>query len=66
MIVVRIVAKTKLSCKCYMDGQKMNMYIIHGSFDDIMLSHDLRLNVGCDFIYAIKTILVLNVGCNWL
>ncbi len=47
-----------------MDGQRMNMYIIHGSFGDIVLSHDLQLNVGCDFIYAIKTILVINVGCN--
>jgi hypothetical protein len=41
-------------------GQRMNMYmltiyIIHGPFGDIMLSHDLWwLNVGCDFSYAIK------------
>jgi hypothetical protein len=60
--------KKKLSCKCYMDGQRMNMYnltiyIIHGAFGDIMLSHYLWLGVGCDFIYATKTILVVNVGC---
>jgi hypothetical protein len=41
-----IVAKTRFSCKCYTYGQKMNMYmlivyIIHGSFGDIMLNHDL-------------------------
>jgi hypothetical protein len=40
------------------------VYIIHGSFGDIMLSHDLQLDVGCDFIYATKTIVVINVGCN--
>ncbi len=36
-----------------MDGQRMNMYmltiyIIHGPFDDVMLNHDLSLNVGCN------------------
>jgi len=36
--------------------------IIHGSFDDVMLSHDLWVNVGCDFTYVIKAILVVNVG----
>jgi hypothetical protein len=67
LIVAKIVAKTRFSCKCYTDGQKMNMYmlyIIHGPFGDIMLSHDLWLDVGCDFTYATKTILVVNVGCN--
>jgi hypothetical protein len=68
-MVAKIIAKTIFSCKCYMDGQRMNMYmftiyIIHGPFDDIMLSHDLWLNVGCDFTYATKAILVVNVGCN--
>jgi hypothetical protein len=28
------------------------VYIIHGPFGDIMLSHDLRLNVRCNFTYA--------------
>jgi hypothetical protein len=45
----------------------MNMYmlyIIHGPFGDVMLSHDLWLDVGCDFTYATKAILVVNVGCN--
>jgi hypothetical protein len=47
LIVVKIVAKIKkLDCKCYMDGQRMNMYmltiyIIHGSFGEVMLSNDL-------------------------
>ncbi len=71
LIVVKIVAKTRPSCKCYMGGQRMNMYtltvyIIHGPFGDVMLSYDLRLNVGCEFTYATKTILVVNVGCNFL
>ncbi len=44
-----------------MDGHRMNMYtltvyIIYGPFGDIMLSHDLQLNVGCNFTYAIKAI----------
>jgi hypothetical protein len=61
LIVVKIVAKTRPNCKCYMDGQRMNMYMltiytIHGSFDDIMLSYDLWLDVGCNFIYVTKVI----------
>jgi hypothetical protein len=47
-----------------MNMYKSIVYIIHGSFGDIVLSHDLRLDVGCDSIYATKTILVTNVGCN--
>ncbi len=59
LIVVTIV--TKIRCKCYTSGQRMNMYmliiyIIHGSLSDIMLSHDLRLNVGCNFTYAIVNV----------
>jgi hypothetical protein len=50
-----------------MDGQRMNMYMltiytIHGSFDDIMLSYDLRLDVGCNFTYAIKVIFFIMRG----
>jgi hypothetical protein len=41
------------------------IYIIHGLFGDVMLSHDLWWNVGCNFTYATKTILVVNVGCNY-
>jgi hypothetical protein len=41
------------------------IYIIHGPFGDVMLSYDLWLNVGCDFTYATKAILVVNVGCNY-
>jgi hypothetical protein len=47
LIVVKIVAKIKkLNCKCYTDGQRMNMYmltiyIIHGPFGDVTLSNDL-------------------------
>jgi hypothetical protein len=64
-----IVAKIRPSYKCYTDGQKMNMYmltmyIIHGPFGYVMLNHDLWLNVGCDFIYVIKAILVVNIDCN--
>jgi hypothetical protein len=42
----------------------LTIYIIHGPFDNIMLSHDLQLNVGCNFTYAIKAILIVNIGCN--
>jgi len=57
LIVVKIISKTRLSCNYYTNGQRMNMYIltvyiIHGSFGDIMLSHDLPWNVGCNFTYA--------------
>jgi hypothetical protein len=70
LINVKIVAKTRPSCKCYMDGQRMNMYIfivyiMHGPFGDIMLSHDLWLDVECNFICAIKSILIMNVGYNY-
>jgi hypothetical protein len=70
LIIIKIVVKTKLNYKCYMDGQRMNMYIlliyiIHGPFGDVMLSHDLWLNVGCNFTFATKTILIVNVGCNY-
>lgn len=66
-IVVRII--TKIRCKCYTSGQRTNtymliIYIIHGSPGDIMLSHDLRLNVGCNFTYATNTILIVNVDYN--
>jgi hypothetical protein len=42
--------KTRFNCKCYMDGQRMNIYmltvyIIHCPFGDVMLSHDLQLDV---------------------
>jgi len=64
-----IIAKTRFSCKCYTNGERMNVYtliiyIMHGPFGDIMLSHDLWLDVGCDFTYAIKVFLIVNVGCN--
>jgi len=42
----------------------LTIYIIHGPFGDVMLSHDLRLDVGCDFNYATKAILVVNVAYN--
>ncbi len=35
------------------------------SIGDVMLSHDLWLDVGCNFTYAIQAILVVNVGCNF-
>jgi hypothetical protein len=66
---VKLVAKTRLSCKCYINGQRINMYtltvyIIHGPFGDIMPSQDLQPNIGCNFTYATKTILVVNVHCD--
>jgi len=69
LIVVKIVAKPRPKYKCYTNGQRMNMYmltiyIIDDPFGNIMLNHDLWLNVGCDFTYATKAILVVNVGCN--
>jgi hypothetical protein len=63
-----IVAKTRFNYKYYMDNQRMivymlTVYIIHGAFGDIMLSHDLWLNVWCDFTYTTKSVLIVNVGC---
>jgi hypothetical protein len=65
----KMVAKTKPSCKSYMNGQRMNMYmltiyIIHSPFGEVMLSHYLQLHVECNFMYATKAILVVNVGSN--
>ncbi len=37
------------------------VYIIFGQFGDVMMSYELRLNVGCDFTYVTKAILVVNV-----
>jgi hypothetical protein len=28
------------------------VYVVHGPFGDIMLNHDLQLDVGCNFTYA--------------
>jgi len=58
-----IVAKTSFSCKYYTDGQRMKLivYIIHGPFGDITLSYNLQLDVGCNFAYATKKNLVVNV-----
>jgi hypothetical protein len=68
-IVVKIVVKTRPSCKCYMNVQRMNMYcltiyILHSPFGEVMLNHDLQLHVECNFMYAIKAILLVNVGSN--
>jgi hypothetical protein len=43
----------------------LTIYNICGPLVDVMLSFDLQLNVGCDFTYATKTILVVNVDCNY-
>jgi hypothetical protein len=58
--------KKRLNYKCCIDYQRMNMYmltiyIIYSPFSDIMLNHDLQLNVKCNFIYATKTISFVNV-----
>ncbi len=42
-----------------------HVYIIHGPFGDIMTCHDLWLDAQCDFTYATKAILVVNVSCNY-
>jgi len=42
----------------------LSIYIIHMECDDIMLNHHLRLDVACDFTYAINENLVVHVGCN--
>jgi hypothetical protein len=49
--------KNKPICKCYTNAQRMNMYMLivyinHGPFGDIMLRHDLWLNVRCNFTYT--------------
>jgi hypothetical protein len=40
------------------------VYIIHSAFGDVMLNHNLQLDVGCNFNYAIKAILVVNIDYN--
>jgi hypothetical protein len=40
------------------------IHIIHGPFGDVILNHDLQLDVGCNFTDAIKANLVVNVDCN--
>jgi hypothetical protein len=42
----------------------LTIYIIHGPFGDVMLSHDLRLIVACDFTYVTNAILVVR-GCQF-
>ncbi len=56
------------SCKFYMNGQRMKMYIrsvyiIYAECENIMLSHHLQLDVACDFTYATNGVLVIHVGC---
>jgi hypothetical protein len=48
-----------------MNMYTLTIYNICGPLVDVMLSFDLQLNVGCDFTYATKTILVVNVDCNY-
>jgi hypothetical protein len=42
-----------------MNMYMLTIYIIHGPFGGVMLSHDLQLDVGCDFNYGTKAILVV-------
>ncbi len=44
-----------------MNMYTLTVYIIDGPFGDVVLSHDLQLDIECDFIDEIK---VVNVGCN--
>jgi hypothetical protein len=39
-----------------MNMYMMIVYIIHCPFGDVILSHDLQLDVECDFNYATKII----------
>jgi hypothetical protein len=48
-----------------MNMYMLTIYIIHGSFGDVMLCYDLRLNVACNFTYATNTILIVNVDYNY-
>jgi hypothetical protein len=41
------------------------IYIINGLFCDIMLDNDLWLDIGCDYTYVIKIILIVNVNYNY-
>jgi len=49
-------------CEWLKDEHVYIDHIHHPWSCDIMLSYDLWLDVGCNFIYAIKTILVVNVS----
>jgi hypothetical protein len=40
------------------------IFIIYDPFGDVIMNHDLQLDVKSNFIYEIKTILVVNVGYN--
>jgi hypothetical protein len=40
------------------------IYIIHCPFGDVIMNHDLQLDVKYNFIYETKAILVANVGYN--
>jgi len=41
------------------------IYIIYDPFGDVMMNHDLQLDVKSNFIHEIKTILDVNVGYNY-
>jgi len=68
LIIVKIVAKTRPTCKCYMDGQKPNMYmlivyILHVPFGDVVLNHDLQLDVGSkSFIIETNVFLLMKTN----
>jgi hypothetical protein len=40
-------------------------YIIHRAFGDVMSSHDLWLDVGCNIILATNAILVVDISSNY-
>ncbi len=49
-----------------MNINTLTIYIIHGSFRDIMLNHNLQLDVGCNFTNGTKSILIVNVDPNYI
>jgi hypothetical protein len=53
-------------CEWLKDEHVYIDHIHHPWSCDVMLSYDLWLDVGCNFTYAIKTILVVNVSCDYL
>jgi hypothetical protein len=64
-----LVAKVKINYKLHTNSQGIKtyvliIYIIHVRYVDIVMNYYLRLDVGCDFIYAINKFLVIYVYCN--
>jgi hypothetical protein len=49
----------------WLNDEHVYIYHIYRPWSsEVMPSYDMWLDVGCNFIYATKAILVINVGCN--